>query len=296
MGFITRSFIVVSVFLFLASLNAKAKNIFYINNQFANLFTFSNPSLTTAGSGKTLLYYGGPIIAEPKIQVVFWNDNVDPSVIGNISDFYIEYLKSPYMSWLTEYSTVGLKSVEGREGTNQIYKEGRWIGEVMLKPSTDKTNLNDQEIQAEIVKQIDLGTLPKPDENTVYMMHFPQNISIDMEGMKSCDAFGGYHYFFKNEKYGNIFYAVMPECVYYGKGGIDFATQVSAHELFEAVTDAMPTDSSSPAYPQAWNNYQGYEISDICGGAGKGSLQGAKRSYSIPKHWSNAKNSCILTY
>lgn len=93
MGFITRSFIVVSVFLFLASLNAKAKNIFYINNQFANLFTFSNPSLTTAGSGKTLLYYGGPIIAEPKIQVVFWNDNVDPSVKGNISDFYhLKYL------------------------------------------------------------------------------------------------------------------------------------------------------------------------------------------------------------
>jgi hypothetical protein len=84
-----------------------------------------------------------------------------------------------------------------------------------------------------------------------------------------------------------LFYGVMPDC------GYSFATEtvISSHELAEATTDNFPTPGSNPAYPQAWNNAEGYEIGDLCEGDSATLTAGAER-YSVQQVFSNLVNSC----
>jgi hypothetical protein len=272
------------------SFSAQAKNIFTKRNSFeAQLGLVFPQAEPTAGK---LLYYGGAVIAEPKVEVVFWNKDINPAVKANMSDFYSTYLNSQHMDWLSEYSTTGLTAVDGRQGTNQVIKRGSVIGEVVLTPSIVVKSIKDSDIQAEIVKQIDNGSLPRPDENTLYMIHFPKNVRISLDGSTSCLAFGGYHFAFTDANYGNIYYGVMPECGGFGGVTLDSITEVSAHELNEAVTDAVPTPGSSPAYPQAWNDNGGNEIGDICQNQAGTTMVGAKRNYAIVLEWSNSRNRC----
>ncbi len=280
--------------LVLISFSAEAKNIFTQRNSFNVNFEVVFPQDTAPAdpqSGK-LLYYGGLVIAQPKVQVVFWNKDINAQIKANMSDFYSTYLNSQHMDWLSEYSTEGLVAVDGRQGTNQKIQRGQVTGEVVLTPVNTARSLKDADIQAELVKQIDNGSLPAPDDNTLYMIHFPKNIRISIDGATSCMSFGGYHFGFKDARYGNIFYGVMPECGSFGGVTLDSITEVSAHELNEAITDAYPTPGSSPAYPQAWNDQGGNEIGDICQDRPGTTMTGAKRNYSIVLEWSNSRNSC----
>ena len=243
---------------------------------------------TTAGN--PLLYYGGPVISNVKVVSVLWNDRVSADVKAKITDFYTAYVGSEHMDWLNEYKT-DITAVDGRTGTAQTIGRGQVIGEKTITPSLTAKKITDAQIQQEIEKQIDAGALPRPDDNTLYMIHFSKDIQISIEGMTSCFSFGGYHMGFNSAKYGNVFYGVMPECSMFGSGGFSSITFVSAHELIEAVTDPFPTPGSSPAFPQAWNAKDGNEIADLCSN-GSGTLKGAKGDYNISLEWSNSRNRC----
>lgn len=264
-----------------------AKNKFNTNNALLQVqFPKANNVVNTAGN--PLLYYGGPVISNVKVFTVFWNDRVSPQVKSGITDFYRAYVDSQHMDWLNEYAT-NVKAVDGRAGTGQTIGRGQVLGEKTIKPSVTSKKITDLQIQQELLRNIDAGVLPRPDQNTVYMTHFSKDIQISIEGMTSCFAFGGYHYAFKSEKYGDIFYGVMPECSFNG-GGFDSITFVSSHELIEAVTDPFPTPGSSPAYPQAWNAVDGNEIADIC--ATQTVFKTPKADYTISMEWSNSRSRC----
>jgi len=239
---------------------------------------------------KPLLYYGGPVLSQVKVMTVLWNDQVSADVKTGISDFYAAYVDSQHMDWLAEYST-NLTAVDGRQGTGQTIGRGSFIGEKILTPSFAGKKISDEQIQAELIKQIDAGILPKPDSQTLYMIHFPAKMQIVIEGMTSCFSFGGYHNGVKTTQYGDLFYGVMPECSMFGGANFGEITYVSAHELIEAVTDPYPTPGSSPAYPQAWNAADGNEIADLCNG-GSATLKGPKANYKITLEWSNSRNRC----
>lgn len=273
----------IAVLTFLLSATSLAKNKFNTHN------ALLVPKITATESN-TLLYFGGPVISNVKVFTVFWNDRVSADVKNGISDFYSAYVTSSYMDWLNEYAT-NIKAVDGRVGTGQTINRGTVIGEKMLTPSIASKKITDEQIQAELEKQIDAGVLPKPDSNTLYMIHFSKDIQITIEGMTSCFSFGGYHNGVKNPKHGDLFYGVMPECSVFGDSGFDSITYVSSHELIEAITDPFPTPGSNPAFPQAWNTSDGSEITDICNGSGT-TLKGPKADYSISLNWSNSRNSC----
>lgn len=241
-----------------------------------------------------LKYYGGPVIEQVKGVTVFWNRDVDSETQRTITNFYRDYVNSQHMDWLNEYST-NINAMDGRKGTNQTIRRGSWLGEVTLNPSITKRNLQDEEIQSEIEKQIDLGFLPLPDANTLYALHFPSNIQITIEGMSSCISFGGYHYFFKSQKYGNIYYTVIPTCSFRVNSqkemdSLQSTTFVASHEIIEAITDAMPTAGSNPAYPQAWTTTGAEEIADICQHGLSFSFPTG--TYYISYEWSNSRNRC----
>ncbi len=264
-----------------------AKNKFNTHNSLLQVqFPKSDQS---SASGNPLLYYGGPVISNVKVFTVLWNDRVSAQVKTGITDFYRAYVDSQHMDWLNEYTT-SVKAVDGRAGTAQSIGRGQVLGEKTLTPSVSAKRITDAQIQQEIEKSIDAGLLPRPDKDTLYMTHFSKDIQISIEGMTSCFSFGGYHNAFKSEKYGNIFYGVMPECSSFGSGSFGSITFVSAHELIEAVTDPFPTPGSSPAFPQAWNAVDGNEIADLCGSST--TLKGPKADYTISMEWSNSRNSC----
>ena len=263
------------------------------NNEGTSRFYNTPQDFKPNASGIRLVYFGGQIISQVKVVTVFWNKDVKKEIQTEIPNFYAEFVNSHHIDWLTEYNT-NITAINGRAGTNQSFSRGQMIGTVLLNPSQTNHEITDEQIQSEILYQLDQQKLPTPDANTLYAIHFPGNISINADGSMSCVAFGGYHNGFKQAKYGDIFYTVIPECF---SGSLDanasfnYTTVVASHEVIEAITDAFPTPGDKPSYPQAWNTTDGYEIADVCTYA-SATLKGTKRSYAISSEWSNKRDKC----
>lgn len=285
----------------LGSLAQAAPHGIYPTRQNRELFkmlgiTAAAPSAAAADAGK-VVYYGGPVIANAKIYTVMWGAAVDATTQKQIGGFYTNVVNSSYMDWLKEYNTTG-KAVDGRAGTNQTIGRGSYKGQLSIKPANTATNLDDKDIQAEIAHQIDIGALPKPDDNTLFMTYFPPGFTLTIDGQGSCSAFCAYHEGFKSEKYGNVFYGVMPDlggACSFGCGpeqsNFDNLTSVSSHEMIEAITDPYPTPGNTPAFPQAWNTSDGNEIGDLCADNNtKLSTQGL--TYTVQEEFDNVAGAC----
>jgi hypothetical protein len=126
-------------------------------------------------------------------------------------------------------------------------------------------------------------TVPQPNGNTLFFIYLPPNATVVLPGAGgSCTGFCGYH----NDINGTIFYAVIPFITCSGcRSGqnlpFDSLTEVSSHELCEAITDPQPF--------LGWNddNRNDGEIGDIC------NFQATRLGgYNIQKQWSNSKGSC----
>jgi hypothetical protein len=236
----------------------------------------------------TMLYYGGPVISTTKVVVVLWGPNVPKATTAILKPFFKAITNSTYVDQLTQYSTVGITGVNGDPGTNQTIARGSFGGKFTITPSDTNTTLTDAEVQTELENQITAHHLPAADLNTLYMIYFPAGITITLGTLKSCSAFGAYHEAVSSTVTpNNIFYGVMPDCGYSPSG----VTSVSSHEFAEATTDAIPTPGSNPAFPQAWNTYNGFEIGDLCE-AYQGKLTAAGQTYTVQQVFLNSTHAC----
>jgi hypothetical protein len=128
-------------------------------------------------------------------------------------------------------------------------------------------------------REIDAGTLPANNSNTLYFVFLPDGVQVVQANSASCEAFCGYHDSFGQ----SVFYAVMPfpgcpGCTG-GLAALDALTSTSSHELCEAITDPIPG--------QGWYDDNNGEIGDIC--AWKTRTLG---KYTIQLEWSNQAGSC----
>lgn len=217
----------------------------------------ANPAATT------VLYYGGPVIPSTKVAVVLWGPNVNAQVKSGIDGYFQAMTNSTYVDQLAQYSTKHITGVNGDPGTNQKIVRGSYLGQFQITPGNTSTTLTDRQVQRELRAQIAAGAVPARDLDTLYMIYFPPGVTISLGQDKSCVSFGAYHEAVSSTvSRRNIFYGVMPDC----GGGFTSATIVSSHEFAEATTDAIPTPGSNPAFPQAWNTSDGFEIGDLCEG------------------------------
>ena len=178
--------------------------------------------------------------------------------------------------------------MNGHPGTNQTITRGFFRGKVRITPSNSSKTLSDGDIRTELHAQIAAGALPAADLNTLYMIYFPADITITLGGGRSCTSFGAYHEAISSTVTpSNVFYGVMPDC----GGGFSSITVASSHEFAEAVTDAIPTPGSHPAYPQAWNTANGFEIGDLCEGHDT-TLAGGGETYTVQEVFTNSTNAC----
>jgi hypothetical protein len=237
-------------------------------------------------------YYGGPVFSNVKVLTVMWNKHVRQRTQDNIPAFTAALVNSTYVDQLGEYNTKGQDAVNGHKSTHQTISRGTYLGQVMLKPHNKSKVLMDSDIQKELERQIRKGVLPPNDLNTLYMIYFPADITIILDGQSSCVVFGAYH-FAKNDsrwaKGNNIFYSVEPEC----NSGFPYLTFAASHEFAEAITDNVPTPLVNPDYPQAWNDSTGYEIGDKCSTGGR--LVSGAESWSVTQVYLNSLHGCSTT-
>lgn len=235
-----------------------------------------------------MLYYGGTVFTNSKVVSVIWGNNVNPTTVSTIPGFSSAIVNSTFVDQMGEYSTKGHKGVGGHKSSKQVIGRGTYLGQVQITPHNKSANLSDADVQAELAFQITAGTLPHQDLNTLYMVYFPDNITITLDGLVSCQSFGAYHFAVNDTKLTkkNLFYAVEPGCHY----NIQNITFAASHEFAEATTDNVPTPGSNPAFPQTWNTSDGYEIADLCGGSG--TLTAGAASYVVTQYFLNSTGRC----
>jgi len=264
-----------------------------------------------------LNYYGGPVVSNLQVIVVFWGPNVSSTVTSQIGGFFQAITDSSYFDLVSEYST-SLTPVGGGTGTNQSIGRGDYGGAFTITPSLcaiAPCTITDSEVKAELLTQVADGSLPPPtldangNVNTLYMIYFPHAVTITQGGSASCAAFGfcAYHgttSFTFNSKH--LLYGVVPDfgagsgCDTGCGGGSEFQniTSVSSHEMIETVTDADVGIATSFAPPLAWYdpNSQdqdgGGEIGDICN-AQQAQVSAGGSTYTIQKVWSNLEGACV---
>ncbi|HTC95173.1 MAG TPA: Ig-like domain-containing protein [Terriglobales bacterium] len=264
-------------------------------------------------SQQDVSYYGGLMLSNVQVVVVFWTNSVDPAEALNAPGFYGAITNSAYMDLLAQYSTSGMNGQDGLPGSNQVIGRGSYAGAFAITPSATGILIDDTQIASELVNQLNSGALPQPqldaggNSNTLYMIYFPPGYTVTVEGDASCQAFCAYHNttVYNTTVYHNIpiAYAVIPDFSYPNSAchalcGTD-ANYVNnfdmacSHELAEAVTDASV--GLETARSMGWYDanlipglsLQYGEIGDIC------LLQPDQvGGYMVQKVWSNADGAC----
>jgi hypothetical protein len=264
-----------------------------------------------------LNYYGGPIVSNLQVVVVFWGPNVNSTVTSQIGGFFQAIINSSYFDLVSEYST-SLTPVGGGTGTNQSIGRGGYGGAYVIAPAfcaTAPCTVTDTQIKAELLNQVAAGNLPPPaldangNVNTLYLTYFPHGVTITQGGSASCAAGGfcAYHGTTSNTfNSKHLLYGVVPD---FGAGsgcdtgcgaGTEFQniTSVSSHEMIETVTDADVGIATVFAPPLAWYdpNSQdqdgGGEIGDICN-AQQAQVSAGGSTYTVQKVWSNFEGACV---
>jgi len=213
---------------------------------------------------------------------------------------------SGYVNLLTQYNT------PASGGTNQTIGNGTFDGLFQIVPSAanNGSTIDDSNIQAELLAQINAGHLPAPlldaagNVNTIYMIYFPPGKTITQGGSSSCvgGGFCAYHGTTSTTfNSSHLLYGVLPD-MQAGSGcssgcGTSSVfgnyTSVTSHELTEAITDADVGIATTFSPPLAWYDMTNGEIGDICNGQ-QGSYTANGTTYTIQLEFSNAANNCVL--
>jgi len=258
-----------------------------------------------------LTYYGGPIAGNAEIVMVSWGSLVSASAQTNLPYFYADITQSDYWAVMTQYATT-INGSDGQPGSNQQLGFGTLKGSYVIAPSLCSTASNctvtDVQIGNELAAQIAANHLPAATTdgaghvNTIYMVHFPPNVSITQDGSASCVAFCAT---FTNFTTSNLLVAagLIPDqggaCASGCGGGavayLDRETEVTAHNLVNIVTDPLIPNAPGIARPIAWYSpaSPAGDIADMCLDV-SGTVTANGHSYVVPKIWSKHNGACVL--
>jgi len=261
-------------------------------------------TITARASGKTLSYFGGPVVQNIKVIQVLYGSGTYQSFVqgtgsGTMSAFYGGVVGSPYFTWLNgDYGS-------GSGKTSQIIGNGNFAGQVTITPSSSRngSTITDAQIQAELAAQISAGHLAAPNANTYYAVYFPKGKTISQGGSNSCvsGGFCAYHGTVVGSS-ATWTYGVHPDtsagsgCDSGCGASTPFNNQssVASHEMIETVTDPDVGIATTYASPLGWYNKTYGEIGDICN-AQQGTVVGTDGvTYTVQKEWSNSKSACRI--
>jgi hypothetical protein len=199
---------------------------------------------------------GGPVIKSPKlVEITFQGDPLQADIDNFMSD-----LGNATVYWAgttAEYGVGPLSAITG----------------VTLSEAAP-TTIADADLQLWLAREIAAKTVPAPDENTIYVIYYPQGTVVTMGSGADlgslCTDFQGYHDNLATSAGTLVAYGVVGRCPSAAPNvaEIDQVTAEASHEIIEAATDPYPT--SNPAFieldmeDQGWELVAGPEIGDMC--------------------------------
>jgi hypothetical protein len=267
-----------------------------------------------AAAGAHPAYYGGSVVSNPQVVVVSWGPDVDSAVVNGLPAFYSTILDSPYLDWVSEYSTVGLTGlIDGLPGTNQRIGRGNFVGTFTLQTNS-ATTVSNTDVLSVLQSEIAVGNLPGPttdaegNANTVYMVNFPPGVTvISYGGATGCAGPppAGFCGATDTVTLGALYAGVglipdmSPASPCTGLCGTDpsyfnNATEVHAHVLLNLVTDMeyglwTAQGTGTVQRPLGWYNVgPETQVADICTGQ-PALVQG----YAVETGWSNTQDACV---
>jgi uncharacterized repeat protein (TIGR01451 family) len=280
---------------------------------------------TSAPAGAHLTYFGGPVISNIHVVVVFWGTHVNTAITGaggntSIAQFFTDITQSRYIDLLSEYSTIGINGAGSPvTSSNQMIGRGQFDGAFTIAPSlcpgTTACSLTDGQIAAELAAQINASHLPQPvsdaqgNVSSFYMIYFPAGVSISLDAVThSCVQFCAYHsntpanFTPKLVPYGVQPDFAPPSGCATGCGDnaalFDNVTEVTSHEMSEAITDPLVGSATTLTSPLAWfdpgpdpANPLG-EIGDICLGQ-RATVPAGNTTYVVQQEFSNLQADCV---
>ncbi len=238
-------------------------------------------------------YNGGRVLANPKIvTVTFAND--DAQMVSRMQQFGDIITTTP---WWTAVSAEYCQ----QPGNKPCIGPGSSGGHVVINDPpaavyNDSSQGGASDLQ-DFIKAHITGTsgdggitadFPPPDDNTLYVIYFPDGVTINLDGSASCSTFGAYHNTTIAPNANNVMtfapYAIIPRC-----GTKESTTTVSAsHEIIEATTDPDIGQNSISYYMtnQLWA-IAGGEVGDLCEGFGSTGTTTTESTFVVQRSWSN---------
>ena len=237
-------------------------------------------------------YNGGRVLQNPKIVTVTFAGD-DTNLVSRLQQFGDIITTT---AWWTAVSSEYCQ----QPGNSPCIGQGSSGGHVVVADAPDANYTDSSQGGAstiqDFLKQHVNGAggdaaapdFPPPDENTLYVIYFPANVTIDLDGSGSCDSFGAYHNttLLKDQNGTPLFvpYAIIPRC-----GTKESTTTVSAsHEIIEAATDPDIGENLLSFYMlnQLWA-VAGGEVGDLCEGFGSSGTTTTESTFVVQRSWSN---------
>jgi len=245
-------------------------------------------------------YNGGRVLGNPEIVTVSFTGDDNPTLIDRVQQL------DDIITTTTWWNDV---SSEYCDSTNTCIGVGSSGGHVVI-PTPPASSYTDSStggpssikdfIAANVAPPSDAGVdaassggvasiLPAPDTNTLYVIYFPSNVSITLDGQTSCNSFDAYHNTTilpdVNGIPQTVPYAIIPRC-----GTKESTTTISAsHEIIEATTDP-DIGVGSVGYYMTNNTLwpiAGGEVGDLCEGFGSNGISWVEATFTLQRSWSN---------
>jgi hypothetical protein len=235
-----------------------------------------------AAVGGNFINHGGPVLGAPKVELVFLGDawTSNGTLQSEVQSFAQNLVKSSFMTVLNQYG-VSAGSVDRS----------------VVLPASLGGGISTNQLQNILTQDINNGTLPAPDANTVFFVLTPPNVTV-YDNPFQAPNFLGYHSSLFDRAGSQVAYAVVP----YPGGtnpsdpgltAFQSLTDTFSHELAEAATDPYV---NAQGYPSGWDDYS-YAPGDIYDGEVGDIAESAPVVYlngdAVTQLWSNAAGSVV---
>lgn len=186
----------------------------------------------------------GAVLASPRVVPVFFpKDTLQAAALS-----FMQALVGSSATWRTlqEYG-VGSGSVNA----------------TLVLAQAPAAQIQDSDLRALLQARISDGTLPAPDQRTIYLFMMPDGVTVTLDGAVSCTDFAGYHQAATLASGARVAYAVVPRC---SRTSVPALTAAVSHELAEAASDPLLTTNNELAEPYTlWQvPLNGSEVGDLC--------------------------------
>jgi len=221
-------------------------------------------------AGSNLINHGGPVQTAPKVYVVYWGWQSDPSgEQAYLNNFLSSVGGTQWLSTVNQYGS----------GSNSTLS-GTWSDSASV-PS----HPSDSAIQAEAAKaagHFGAGT----SVNVQIVVATPTGHSTRGFGTQWC----AYHGAVSSDP--NVTYTDLPYMTDAGsscgansvRSQLDGVSIVEGHELAEAITDPLLN---------AWYDSSGAEIGDKCAWQNLSTISTSKGTFAVQPLWSNSAGGCV---